>query len=139
MRYTNNYNCKSPKCPFAIFLLHIHRISYSNPRSTLFQRKWSLHGYHIIVSGITRYLSSFFIMNKIYLSSLISGFRINLSHYAVWCNLNTLDIICHHILRNFREHGNFSVFTNNNLFKSICNINSPHDISLHMICIRYCV
>ena len=55
-------------------------------------------------------------MNKIYLSSLISVFRINLSHYAVWCDLNTLDIISHHIACNVIKLVNLTILSNKNLF-----------------------
>ena len=78
-------------------------------------------------------------MNQIYFTGLVSGFRINIRHHTIRCNLNTLNGIGQHISCHFVKVIDFAIFADQNLLQRIGNPDSFHNIRFHSLRISHCI
>ena len=94
-----------------------------------------MHNNNIVVYSISDNCSPFFVINKVYLSSFVSLFWIYFINNTIWCQLNTLYIICHHTTSDCTKLIDRTILTYKELFNRICFSNPQIKIIYHLVSI----
>ena len=132
-------NSKSPEILLSIFIFQVNRIADSNSIATLFQFERSLCNDRMVVSCVTRNFTTIFVMDQINLTRFISTDRINICHNTIWGKLHTFNRVGHKIFCNGIKLIKLSIFTDQNLFQSICNLDSMCNLILYALTIGGCI
>ena len=132
-------NSKSPEILLSIFIFQVNRIADSNSIATLFQFERSLCNDRMVVSCVTRNFTTIFVMDQINLTRFISTDRINICHNTIWGKLHTFNRVGHKIFCNGIKLIKLSIFTDQNLFQSICNPDSVCNLILYALTISGCI
>ena len=93
----------------------------------------------MMISCIYGNFTTFFIMNQINLTCLISIGRINIRYNTSRSKLYAFNRIRHNIFCNCVKLIDFSIFTDQKLFQNICNLYSIYNLILYTFSIGCCI